>query len=358
MLKTRLSAASGIVPLGLFCLSMSLTGCERSEQITAYTVPKHDSLQTPEYSKSVQLRREDEERRRPKPKRMIAAIVPQGPALWFFKVEGPVNELAAREPDIREFLKSLTFTSPEAPEWKLPANWKQLPPSGPRFATLIVNGEPPFEMSVSQLPNRTDQPLEEQLVANINRWRNQVALSPIAEDALAKESEKLDLNGNPAYLVNLVGRGMPLPGNMVPPPPQHAPQAAAGKPVFEKPAEWTEAPATMFALVSLLAKDGDAEAKITVTSARGDRRSNVNRWRDQVQLEPWKDEELKAAAQQVALKAGSAELYEISNGGRTIYGVIAEDHGQTWFIKLDGPTALAERERPHFVAFLQSLHWE
>ena len=355
MLKTRFFAVSGILPLGLFCLCLSLIGCEKSEQITVYNVPKHESLQTPVYLEETARRRDEAELRRPKPKRMIGVIVPQGPALWFFKIEGPVNELAAREAEVREFLKSVKFASPELPEWNLPSGWKQFPPAGSRFATILLSGQPPFELAISQLPNRTDLPLDEQLVANINRWRGQVSLPPIADADLANESEKLDLNGNAAYLVNLVGRGMPGAGGMAPPPPR---QPAQAKPVFEKPAEWSEGPATPFATVSLLAKGDDGEAKITVTGAGGDRLTNVNRWRGQLSLEPLNAETLKSASQEVKVGPHTGDLYEMSNQGRTLLGVILEAGGQTWFIKLDGTSTLAERERPRFVAFLQSLHWE
>jgi hypothetical protein len=41
--------------------------------------------------------------------------------------------------------------------------------------------------------------------------------------------------------------------------------------------------------------------------------------------------------------------------GQTILGVVAQAAGQTWFIKLRGDSALAEKEKPHFEAFVASL---
>ena len=97
---------------------------------------------------------------------------------------------------------------------------------------------------------------------------------------------------------------------------------------------------------------------ITVTPARGDPLANVNRWRGQVKLAPLSAEELTSTVKKVDVGELAGDLYEMTNGERTILGVIVEDHGQTWFVKLDGNKALAERERPRFEVFLKSLRWE
>ena len=364
MYKTRSIVDSRCFSCGLVCLGLMLAGCEKVEQITAYTVPKHDSLQTSAYL-------EQTASRQPKPRRMLGVIIPHESLFWFFKLEGGVDEVAARESDVRDFLKSLSFPSPESLEWTLPTGWQRLPGSELRYATLVLAVQPALEMSVTKLPLQRDLPIEEQVLANLNRWRGQLMLPSVAKTDLDRQTEKLELPGINAYWVNLVGRAKARPAGMTLPPAQSAPKAApaaeqappaaqntVSPPGFDKPEEWTVAPPAMFALVSLQATEGDAKVAITVTPARGDRLNNVNRWRGQVKLEPFTAEGLAAAGKKVDVGSNTGDLYEISNGERTILGVIVDAGSQMWFIKLDGVASLAEREKPRFEAFLKSLRWE
>lgn len=361
MSQTRLFASRGFVSVGLLTIALATCGCERTEQITTTTVPTHDSLQTAAY-------REGFERRHPQPipKRMIGVIIPRNGVFWFLKIEGNVDALAQRESEIREFLSSLHFVHDEKlnddlPEWKLADGWKQLPAHELRYSTIILDGVPPFELAVTRLPAAKDRELLDQIVANINRWRNQLSLPPIQEEDLDRNSEKIQLTDGVAYWINYTGSSVPKPGAMAPP------TAAANrskstnselKPVFEKPSEWDEGPRTEFAKASFAVSDGDAKITITLTSARGDRAANVNRWRDQLQLSRLSADELKSTAQKVEIGPITGDLYEMTNNGRAIFGVILEDGDQSWFVKLSGDQALAERERTRFAAFLKSLRFE
>jgi hypothetical protein len=360
--KTRTSAALGFLPCGLLIACLGLCGCEKTDQITTYTVPKHESLQTVSYL-------EDFERRHPKEKRMIGVIIPKSPMMWFFKLEGDVEAVAARENDVREFLKSLRFSDTAKIEWTLLNGWKELPAREMRYATILLDGQPPLEMSVIELPVQSDMELDEQILANINRWRGQFSLRPIPIAQISEKTEKLNVNDVPSYWVNIVGRPRPKPDSMAPRQPPAAPKndsatdkanerPESGAPKYDKPSEWTEGPPAMFAKVSLQVMDGDAKVAITLTQARGNHLDNVNRWRGQVKLEPLTSEQFATASKKVPIGGLTGDLYEITNGERTILGVIVEDQGQTWFVKLDGNSTLAERERPRFEAFLKSLRFE
>jgi hypothetical protein len=94
---------------------------------------------------------------------------------------------------------------------------------------------------------------------------------------------------------------------------------------------------------------------ITVTPARGDKLQNVNRWRGQVGLMPLTEAEFAATAKKVPVGSMTGDLYEMIEGDRAIFGVIIEDQGQMWFVKLNGDARLAERERGRFQEFLKSL---
>ena len=82
---------------------------------------------------------------------------------------------------------------------------------------------------------------------------------------------------------------------------------------------------------------------------------NVNRWRGQVGLDPFTEEELTSAAKKVDVGSLTGELYEMIEGERAILGVIVEEAGQTWFVKMMGDTPLVVRERGRFEGFLKSL---
>ena len=64
-------AGSGFLLAGVSLLC----GCEQQEKITSYTVPRHESLQTPEFLAETA-------KRKSQPARMLAAIVPDGSELW------------------------------------------------------------------------------------------------------------------------------------------------------------------------------------------------------------------------------------------------------------------------------------
>jgi hypothetical protein len=346
----------------IVCLSMA--GCERTEQITVYTAPSHESLQTAEFLA-------DEARRHPPPAppvptRTIGVIIPKGTQFWFLKLQGNVDAVAAREKDVREFLNSLRFINDEKRDatsetlvWTLPTGWHQLPPTDLRLATLVLDGDPPLEMSVSKLPIQPDLNLTDQILQNINRWRGQLSLAELEKDEMGAQTEKLNLGDSTAYWVNLSGFSAPRPAMQ--PVPRQRPvadpkaQAEPFEPKYQKPAEWNEAAPTTFAKISLQAVDGNAKVAITVTPARGDRDSNVNRWRGQLKLDQLPSGQLAATAKKVQVGDQTGDLYEISNEGQTILGVIIEDRDQNWFVKLSGDSQLAERERPRFEAFLKSL---
>ncbi len=355
MNKLRLPAAFGTLPGGSLAICLLLAGCEKSDSVATYTVPNHQTIQSPEFLAEYQ-------RSHPKPNRMLVAMMPLPEYHWFFKLEGNPDAVAARENDVREFLKSVRFPAAEGLEWKLPEGWQRLPGNQMRYATLVLDGQPALELSVSSLPTRPDLTPGEQVVMNVNRWRGQLSLPSIKEEDLAQHSEKLTINGSVVYWINIVGRPKPRPAAMAPPPRQAAPAGEkadpASGPTYTKPEGWTEGPPNGFAAVSLQALDGDSKVAITVTSAGGETIGNVNRWRGQLKLEPVSDSELKTSSKKVLIGNLSGDLFEMSNEGKTIFGAIVENRGRTWFIKLMGNTGLAERERLRFEAFLKSLRLE
>src|SRR5688572_13249326 len=117
--------------LGLACL-FAILGCETPEGISSYSV-----------------------RKSPPPSRMLAAIIPHGDEVWFFKMTGTNNLVNALAEQFESFIKSVQFTNGPSnePQWKLPPGWTQQSGNEMRFATILVetNSET-VECTVSKLP--------------------------------------------------------------------------------------------------------------------------------------------------------------------------------------------------------------
>ena len=354
--------ASGMLLVGVALLS----GCGKPEQVTSYTVPTHESLQTKEFLA-------ESAKRKPQPARMIAAIVPQGESLWFFKLQGPPDAVQARGEEVREFLKSLKFSSDDKPEWTLPATWTETPGNANRHATLVLSEQPRLELSVTVLAKGPGDSTK-QLLDNINRWRGQLDLPHIAADDLPSRTETLKAGELTVTVINIVGKASQrpaMPGGMMPPgmgqpsPREAAPGAKqptgnpkSGESSFNKPDEWAEVPPKQFQLARFTVGEGEQSAEIAISRAGGDRAANINRWRGQVGLEPLSGEELDKTSQPFEVGSKKGELVEIIAGDKAIFGVMIPDEGQTWFIKLTGSAATAAKERARFEAFAKSLKLE
>ncbi len=346
-----------------------LCGCEHQEQVASYTVPRHESLQTPEFLAAT-------ERRKPQPARMLAAIVPHGLKLWFFKLQGPPDDVAARDGEFHELLKSVRFVNDSKMEWTLPATWREMPGNENRYATLVLSDNPPLEVTVTVLGAGGDDRTQ-QLLNNINRWRGQLNLPHMEADDLPTRTETIKAGELTITVINIVGKADPKPamGGGVPPmmghpagggaeTPSDRPGAGAGAGAagsglkFDKPDEWTEAPLKQFQLARFTVGEGEQTAEVTVSRAGGGRDANINRWRGQLGLTPRSGELLKNTGQPFEAGSKRGELIEIVAGDKALVVVVIPDGDQAWFIKLSGHAALAAKERSRFEAFAKSLTLE
>jgi len=173
--------------------------------------------------------------------------VPVGDTGWFFKLTG---EKAAVEPQHEAFLQFITSIkfSGGKPTWTLPPDWKQLPGSSMRFATIQIAADgKPLELSVIPLPqaggDTTKSDTAKYVLDNVNRWRNQLNLKPITADELSTTTKSLKIDGHDATLVSLVGTGSggmsgaapfaPFAGGALPP--DHPPIGKATSTTSDRP---------------------------------------------------------------------------------------------------------------------------
>lgn len=186
------------------------------------------------------------------PQRMLGAIVPHQGATWFFKLTGPDAVVAPEKAVFLDFLKTVKVSAqplaapaaapaavtpapaaPSAPpadmagspvvsasgpglKWIAPAGWQEKPGVGMRKATFAISGAngASAELAVTAFPGDVGGDL-----ANLNRWRGQLALPPVTEAEFAGAVTRLKVNGLNVTLADLTGGGdnpQRLLGAMVP----------------------------------------------------------------------------------------------------------------------------------------------
>jgi len=85
-------------------------------------------------------------------------------------------------------------------QWIVPTGWKEMPgDGGMRYATLQVSASSP-EVVLTVIPLNVSP-----LLANVNRWREQLGLPAVAEQDLPKVVTRVDANGMPADTVDMLG---------------------------------------------------------------------------------------------------------------------------------------------------------
>jgi hypothetical protein len=343
-----------------------VAGCAESEGIRTYTVKRTESARAPVGAS-----------------RTLGAIIPRGDEAWFFKLMGPDSATASQAASFEGLIKSLRFSTEASgePQWTLPSGWTQQPEPGNamRFATLTIDVEgEKLECTVSKLP--FSQPLDEYLLANINRWRGQIRLPPLAVADLPQQTKTVKLTDGElqATVVNMLGESAPVLGSAPFAGTGGAPFAdgrarstarpASSNLVHQAPAGWT--PGELEVSRGGIAvrreavyevKDGEQRVEITVTklpAAAGATLPNVNRWRGQIGLDPISAEQLEQEKRQLQFGGTPADYVEFTGSEQGILGVIAERGGVAWFVKLQGHRELVEREQQHFEEFVRSIRFE
>lgn len=87
-------------------------------------------------------------------------------------------------------------------EWDKPATWVEQPASQMRLASYLFTAPDgtKADISVFVFPDAAGG-----LMANINRWRDQVGLAPVAEADIATTAEHVDIVGQHAWRVDFAG---------------------------------------------------------------------------------------------------------------------------------------------------------
>lgn len=349
--------------VGLCCLGL---GCQRAPEIDSYTVLKHSELQAERGGSLAETAAPAvPPQAAATPQQMLGAILPQGQQLWFFKLMGKPELVEKEVESFQAFLQSVRLATPEKPEWTLPAGWRVSERQHPlRFATLLV-GEPGIELTVSALPAGQGTQ-EEALLANFNRWRGQLALSPIGSGELAAQTKTVKTQAGDAVMIDIVGEGSAGGPPMMAAPLAAPPAAPSSKIDYQTPEGWKAGRVggmrkAAFQIESEAAGNAEMTLIDLPREAGGDRLANLNRWRNQVSLEPIEAAGLDAAITPIEIGSIAGQLVQLDGTAEgkptSILGVMFDRGDETWFAKLQGPTPLVQQERTRFEAFVKSLRF-
>jgi len=129
------------------------------------------------------------------------------------------------------------------------------------------------------------------------------------------------------------------------------------------PADWiAKAPGAM-RKGSFTVKGADGtEADLSITAFPGDTGgllANLNRWRGQLALPPFADNQLDGALEHADANGLHFEIVDFTGTAKgaptRIVGAVLSRPGETWFFKLMGPDALVADRKAAFLDFLRSV---
>jgi hypothetical protein len=348
-MKPNRSTLAATLPILLM-----LNGCQGTEAIEVYDAPKDANLTAGPVVPDT---------------RTLAAAIYRENATWFLKLMGPIDAVTPLEVPFQSVLRGIRFAGPDAPaNWTLPANWKEEKGTGFRVATL----KPPesaLEIAVTRFDGKAGS-----VLANVNRWREELGLEALRESELATALTSEDVGGITVQKVDLTGKrkakssmrpGMPggapfAAGGAPPPARKPAEQSAAGL-NFTPPAGWKESAQKVTFAARVLEVEGSPGVKVTFTPLSpqgGNSLENVNRWRMQLGLAPWKQNDLDRDGTVVPTQAGPALLVDLEGGGQKLLGAILTRPDAVWFVKLSGPPAMATPLREPFISLLRSVRFD
>lgn len=295
--------------------------------------------------------------------------------------------------------------------WDAPEDWEPIAPTMGQIAAFRLGGHEDAVASLSLLSGRGGG-----VLANVNRWRGQLGLDPVTDEAVAALPRR-GLLGRDAVFVDVEGayKGMGpevriesarLIGAILTLPQAtvfvkligpveivegersrfeafldsitfgRRPDAARGTPVpadpetapitWDAPEGWVEQPGSPSRAVTFRpAGSAETECSLTVLpGSAGGVAANINRWRSQMGQEPMTEVEFTALPR-LTLDGTSAVLTVVRGHYRgmgeantpeaMLLGLVWPRDEDTVFVKMTGPATEVEQEEANFRAFCNSL---
>ncbi len=321
----------------------------------------------------------------------------------------PKEQAAAPAPAAAPMASQPMDRAPVAPpHWTVPTGWQEVPATGVRVRDLMVPGKDGQKAEVTIIPFPGSVGTE---VDNVNRWRREIGLEPVAQENVTSESVQIGsdagklydlagaqnqtiaavlvkdgtswffkLKGDKAAVVDAkqtfvqflksVGfdqASAPVAETAAPTSTPTAPTAEKTGPAWDVPASWHEQEASPMVLKSFSATDESGhKAVITISSFPGDvggTLANVNRWRRQLGLAPIEEMVLDDMSSSIDVMGGKGTTFDMTGKdvktgqpARMVAAMVPRDDS-TWFYKLMGDDAVVAREKSAFVKFVQTVRY-
>jgi hypothetical protein len=349
-------------------LLLALAGCQKADPIVTYTIPTKMPAQM-----------------RPANERMLAAMVPLGDQIWFFKVTGPETAIASIEERFKEFVSDAKFEDGKPKLDELPEGWQRAGEKAMRFASIdITTPEKQLDLSVSSLPKSGDW--DEQVLANVNRWRGQLGLDPSTQkwaegmplevpsadgdsvwvDLVGDSSKASSMSASPPFASGAPFAAMPRELTESPSPvASTTPTEPSGEPPFkyDTPEGWRSGKMSMMRWAAFNVGPDDAMAELTVMPAGGDLRANVARWIGQVRSSGAPDEIVDKAledAQKIEVDGRASQRFlllgeDAENGTAIDATIVPLEDGMSLSVKMTGPSKTVRDASDQIADFLKSI---
>ena len=296
--------------------------------------------------------------------RMLAAMVPKGEDVWFFKVTGSKGSVASVETPFRNFVESIEFDKGVPVLTDLPKGWTRGGAGSFRYATLNV--ETPtgkLDVSVSKLVRQPERPWQEQVEMNVNRWRGQMGLANSEQELAGGQPLSVQAADSGSVWVDLVAKA----SSATLPPATVSPGVEEPKDgvTFERPEGWRDGKMSSMRLAAFNVGPEDAPAEITVIPAGGELRGNIARWLGQIRDGVVPDEVIDQAlkdAKEVTVAGIAGKRFVLTgedpNQGKAIDATIVPlgpDGNMSLFVKMTGPAETVAKQSDAIASFLRSL---
>ena len=363
--------ALNLRPYGtVILIALTLAGCTAEPTIEQYTVKRAGKSEPATTGEPRD--------------RMLGAIVPHDDKHWFFKLTGGKEAVAGEVDKFQKFVESVRFSAgpgSSTPSWTLPEGWSQKPGADIRFATIEIPAQPKaLELTVIPLPRDPQADEAPAVLANVNRWRGQLNLPPLAPNDLSAQSKIVEVAGAKSTIVDFEGilsgsamgpmsRGPMNSPPSSPLPNDHPPVAGPGgdaKPAvaidvpfkFQKPDGWLDGDVRGMRRLAYYAGKSTKAPEFTVIDLAvggSDTVPNVQRWRQQVKLPNGTPEEIGKDVKKISLGAVEGDYVELVGETDAMLGVIVRSGDRGWFFKLSGPREAVLAQKAQFETFMQSV---
>lgn len=286
------------------------------------------------------------------PTRMVVAIADRPEATWFFKITGPVDAVTETERQWETLLSSVHFDTQGNPIWDETEDWERQPERPMRFATLtaVDSQGDKVELAISSLGPGQDK------LSNVNRWRGQLALPPIAGDQLTLI--ELESPGGRMFLFDETGAS--FSDSMVLAP-MHKPMIL--QPTFAVPAGWKSGTPSAIVRVRLSKGDQESSPKITVTQLFASANQwlpNARRWANEVEMDD-SQEFIDRQSTEIIIDQSAGQKIrlipdDVSKSNGLIGAMVVRDE-LAWFFKLVGGREQVLASEKDFDTFLDSFRF-